>query len=79
MLHESPRLWRVAGDFSENALWKITEDIDSTPFIIESERAGVEKLKEDLVYADAPPLEDVDKSGCIMLASLEHARAYRLG
>jgi hypothetical protein len=57
MLQESPGLWRVAGDFSEHALWKITEDIDGTPFIIESARAGVEKLKEDLGYAGAPPLE----------------------
>jgi hypothetical protein len=57
MLQESPGLWRVAGDFSEHALWKITEDIDGTPFIIESVRTGIEKLKGDLGYADAPPLE----------------------
>ena len=57
MLTESPKLWRIAGDFSEHALWKITEDIDGTPFVIESARVGVEKLKEDLGYTDAPPLE----------------------
>jgi hypothetical protein len=33
------------------------KDIDGTPFIIESARAGVDKLKEDLGYADALPLE----------------------
>ena len=57
MLQESPGLWRVAGDFSEHALWKITEDIEGTPFLIESVRAGVGKLKESLGYAVAPPLE----------------------
>lgn len=57
MLAESPKLWRVAGDFSEYALHQITEDIEATPFVIESVRAGVDKLKEDLGYPDAPPLE----------------------
>ena len=57
MLAESPKLWRVAGDFSEHALWKTTEDIEGTPFVVESVRAGVEKLKEGLGYEGAPPLE----------------------
>lgn len=57
MLQGSPQLWRVAGDFSEHALWQITEDIDGTPFLIESVRAGVEKLKESLGYEASPPLE----------------------
>lgn len=57
MLAESPKLWRVAGEFSAHALWQITEAIEGTTFIKESARAGVEKLREDLGYKTAPALE----------------------
>jgi hypothetical protein len=57
MLAASPRLWRVAGDYSEHAIYQITSDIEGTVFVVESVRAGVDKLKEDLGYKSAPPLE----------------------
>lgn len=57
MLQEDPKLWRVAGDFSAHALYKITSDIEATPFVIESVRAGIDKLKEDLDYELSPPLK----------------------
>lgn len=57
MLQEDPKLWKVAGDFSAHALHKITSDIEATPFVIESVRAGIDKIKEDLGYAVSPPLE----------------------
>ena len=41
MLRASPKLWRVAGDFSEHAVNKITGDIEGTAFVVESTRAGV--------------------------------------
>lgn len=85
MLQESPKLWRVAGDFSEHALWTLTETIKATPFVVESVRAGVEKLREDLGYEIAPPLEKllinqtalcwlrlnmVERSHCELMASV---------
>jgi hypothetical protein len=57
MLTASPKLWRVAGDYSEHAINQITSDIEGTAFVIESVRAGVDKLKEELGYRAAPPLE----------------------
>lgn len=57
MLQEDPKLWKVAGDFSAHALHIITSDIEATPFVVESVRAGIDKLKEDLGYELSPPLE----------------------
>lgn len=57
MLQEDPKLWKIAGDFSAHALHKITSDIEATPFVVESVRAGIDKLKEDLGYEVSPPLE----------------------
>jgi hypothetical protein len=57
MLQEDSNLWRVAGDFSAHALHKITSDIEATPFVVESVRAGVDKLKEELGYEFSPSLE----------------------
>jgi hypothetical protein len=57
MLADSPRLWRVAGDFSEHALHTVVSSITGTPFLLESVRAGVEHTQSDLGYKDAPPLE----------------------
>jgi len=57
MLATSPKLWRVAGDYSAHALYQITSDIEGTAFVIESVRAGVDKLKEELGYKSVPPLE----------------------
>jgi hypothetical protein len=57
MLAASPKLWRVAGDYSEHAINQITSDIEGSAFVIESVRAGADKLKEELDYRSAPPLE----------------------
>jgi hypothetical protein len=57
VLADSPKLWRVAGNMATLASEAAVNRWNATPFVKESVKRGMEVLRDDLGFADAPPLE----------------------
>lgn len=57
VLAESPKLWRVAGQMATLASEAAVNRWNATPFVKESVKRGMEVLRDDLGFADSPPLE----------------------
>ena len=54
---ERPKLWRVAGNMATLASEATVNRWNATPFVKESVKRGREVLRDDLGFAEAPPLE----------------------
>jgi len=57
MLRETPEVWRIAGDLAQQATLATIDKIPATEAMKSSIRAGLNAIKDDLGYQDAPALE----------------------
>jgi len=57
MLRETPEVWRIAGDLAQQARLRTVSKIQATEATKSSLRAGLNAIRDDLGYQNAPTLE----------------------